>query len=329
MTLSRGPAASSASQCSHVMRGGDSPASPGGAASPPVRSRRNSCTSYDLAGLSRAPLSPAEGDALVSSVIVAMASDMLRTLGLAFREFRGVGDLPAGWESAETATPLLEGGLTLYAIVGIRDPLRKVRGWGWGRGWIMRLPSPPSPALDVGRQGTLRKVTRGGQSSVDSAHPLPTSLPQESVAQVQRAGVKVRTHSLSLPVVPAHSHPPLALAPGQVRMVTGDNKVTAAAVARECGILSVVAPPSADSSSAAPVPPPRDLVLEGPLFRALTPAQLDEVLPLLAVLARCSPRDKNIFVRRLNGNLPRTAAEWAMDHPGCDWVTQRDLLLPG
>ena len=28
------------------------------------------------------------------------------------------------------------------------------------------------------------------------------------------------------------------------------------------------------------------------------------------VMARSSPRDKNMLVRRLNGNLPKNAAEW-------------------
>lgn len=51
-----------------------------------------------------------------------------------------------------------------------------------------------------------------------------------------------------------------------VRMVTGDNLETAKAIATECGILS-------DGG----------LAMEGPDFRQLTPAQLDEVLPKLQV----------------------------------------------
>ncbi len=80
----------------------------------------------------------------------------------------------------------------------------------------------------------------------------------------------------------------------------------------------------------------------------LTPSQLDAILPTLQVLARSSPKDKNILasdndytllplifhilclqVRRLNGNLPRTAAEWQEEHPDNDWGTERDKLLPG
>jgi haloacid dehalogenase-like hydrolase len=99
----------------------------------------------------------------------------------------------------------------------------------------------------------------------------------------------------------------------RVRMVTGDNKITASAIARECGILS-----RSD-----------DIVMEGPVFRTLTPAQLDQVLPRLAVLARSSPKDKMILVRRLNGNLPHNEEKWKLDHPDSDWNTDRDRLLPG
>jgi magnesium-transporting ATPase (P-type) len=52
-----------------------------------------------------------------------------------------------------------------------------------------------------------------------------------------------------------------------VRMVTGDNVTTARAIARECGIIK------SDS----------DLVIEGPVFRRMTPAQVDAILPRLKV----------------------------------------------
>jgi magnesium-transporting ATPase (P-type) len=65
-------------------------------------------------------------------------------------------------------------------------------------------------------------------------------------------------------------------------------------------------------------------------FRKLTPAQLDEVLPRLQVLARSSPEDKHMLVQRLNGGLmPKNEQEWLEVHPGKNWATQRDLLLPG
>lgn len=72
------------------------------------------------------------------------------------------------------------------------------------------------------------------------------------------------------------------------------------------------------------------LAMTGEEFRKLTPAQLDEKLPVLQVLARSSPEDKHILVQRLNGGLmPKTREQWEEVHPGKDFDTQRDLLLPG
>lgn len=98
-----------------------------------------------------------------------------------------------------------------------------------------------------------------------------------------------------------------------VRMITGDNIHTAQAIARDCGILT-----------------PGGLAIEGPVFRSLTPAQLDELLPRIQVMARSSPEDKYLMVTRLNGaNLPKDKASWEEKHPGRDWEEEKDLLLPG
>ncbi|KAM0487017.1 hypothetical protein ACHAPX_000284 [Trichoderma viride] len=75
-----------------------------------------------------------------------------------------------------------------------------------------------------------------------------------------------------------------------VRMVTGDNKITAQAIAKECGILQ------ADS-----------LVMEGPDFRNLSKLKQNEIIPKLHVLARSSPEDKRILVKRLK-DLGETVA---------------------
>lgn len=75
-----------------------------------------------------------------------------------------------------------------------------------------------------------------------------------------------------------------------VRMVTGDNVLTASAIASECGIRT------------------KDgIVMEGPKFRQLSDEQMDEILPRLQVLARSSPEDKRILVSRLK-HLGETVA---------------------
>lgn len=66
------------------------------------------------------------------------------------------------------------------------------------------------------------------------------------------------------------------------RMVTGDNIITARAIATECGIFTE-----------------GGIVMEGPEFRRLSEAELDATIPRLQVLARSSPEDKRILVTRL------------------------------
>lgn len=67
-----------------------------------------------------------------------------------------------------------------------------------------------------------------------------------------------------------------------VRMVTGDNVLTAKAIAEDCGILV-----------------PGGLVMEGPTFRKLSKRDMDAAIPKLCVLARSSPDDKRRLVKRL------------------------------
>ncbi|KAJ8121882.1 hypothetical protein ONZ43_g1779 [Nemania bipapillata] len=66
-----------------------------------------------------------------------------------------------------------------------------------------------------------------------------------------------------------------------VRMVTGDNAVTAQAIATECGIYT------------------DGLIMEGPAFRVLSDEEMNERIPRLQVLARSSPEDKRILVAKL------------------------------
>lgn len=84
-----------------------------------------------------------------------------------------------------------------------------------------------------------------------------------------------------------------------VRMVTGDNVVTAKAIATECGIYT------------------DGIVMEGPVFRALSEEQMNEVLPKLQVLARSSPEDKRILVTSLRalGEIVAVTGDGTNDGP--------------
>ncbi|KAK9356401.1 hypothetical protein V1505DRAFT_369855 [Lipomyces doorenjongii] len=66
-----------------------------------------------------------------------------------------------------------------------------------------------------------------------------------------------------------------------VRMVTGDNVVTAKAIATDCGIYT------------------GGVVMTGPEFRAMNAKERDAMIPKLQVLARSSPQDKRLLVQRL------------------------------
>ncbi|KAF6802691.1 plasma membrane calcium-transporting atpase 2 [Colletotrichum sojae] len=76
-----------------------------------------------------------------------------------------------------------------------------------------------------------------------------------------------------------------------VRMVTGDNIITAQAIATECGIYT-----GGDC-----------IIMEGPVFRKLSEANMNATLPKLQVLARSSPEDKRILVTKLK-DLGETVA---------------------
>lgn len=74
------------------------------------------------------------------------------------------------------------------------------------------------------------------------------------------------------------------------RMVTGDNILTAKAIARECGIFTA-----------------GGVALEGPEFRKMSHAEQCAIIPKLQVLARSSPEDKRTLVKRLKEMGERVA----------------------
>lgn len=84
------------------------------------------------------------------------------------------------------------------------------------------------------------------------------------------------------------------------RMVTGDNIITAKAIATECGIYT-----------------PGGVALEGQEFRKMTRAMQQSVLPNLQVLARSSPEDKKTLVKRLKemGQIVAVTGDGTNDAP--------------
>lgn len=90
-----------------------------------------------------------------------------------------------------------------------------------------------------------------------------------------------------------------------VRMVTGDNLITAKAISKSCNILT-----------------PEDLsneyaTMEGPTFRKLSPEKRREIVPQIKVLARSSPEDKRILVDTLRkaGEVVAVTGDGTNDAP--------------
>ncbi|KAF9104595.1 hypothetical protein BGX27_010036 [Mortierella sp. AM989] len=162
----------------------------------------------------------------VHKTIISYATQSLRTIGIAYRDFESWP--PADVQLIDGEVPfaaVAESNLTLIGVVGIEDPLRE-------------------------------------------------GVP-EAVLACQRAGVFVR-------------------------MVTGDNILTAKSIATQCGIYTQ-----------------GGIIMEGPKFRLLSDDEMDAVIPRLQVLARSSPEDKKILVGRLKalGEIVAVTGDGTNDGP--------------
>uniref|UniRef100_A0A0D9XJS0 Calcium-transporting ATPase n=1 Tax=Leersia perrieri TaxID=77586 RepID=A0A0D9XJS0_9ORYZ len=86
-----------------------------------------------------------------------------------------------------------------------------------------------------------------------------------------------------------------------VKMVTGDNLLTARAIAKECGIIT--------SES--------DVIIEGHVFRAMSPSQQLAIVDDIRVMARSLPLDKLTLVQRLKqkGHVVAVTGDGTNDAP--------------
>ncbi|OGE47612.1 hypothetical protein PENARI_c040G02830 [Penicillium arizonense] len=194
--------------------------------------------------------------------LVKGASEIL--LGYSSRVWMPTGEVRLNRVAREHLEHVIE----MYAKQSLRTISLITREFSqWPPHNAVSAEDPTSANLDL----LLEEMTFLGVVGIQD--PIRPGVP-EAVAKCQHAGVSVR-------------------------MVTGDNMVTAKAIATDCGIYT------------------DGIVMEGPVFRTLTDRQFQETLPQLQVLARSSPEDKRILVSKLRemGEIVAVTGDGTNDGP--------------
>ncbi|KAI9343497.1 cation transporting ATPase, partial [Obelidium mucronatum] len=220
-----------------------------------------------------------------TSIIEGFALQSLRTICLAYREF-----------SVEEFNALVNGPLR-EKVVAARKAERAAEKLGNTAAANEGLLRAPEPAF-------LTATTPGSSalglpsSGTDSTSFVESHVSEEEII----TEADVLGHALALNEFGGHGlivgsivgiEDPLRVGVPEavkacqdagvfVRMVTGDNIMTAKSIATKCGIYSK-----------------GGLVMEGEYFRTLNDEQMAEMIPKLQVLARSSPMDKQILVSKL------------------------------
>lgn len=209
----------------------------------------------------------------VDAVITRFAEQALRTISLAHRDFHVASWPPAGLESERNPKEV--------------DPMKIF-------GNPVDSKESAGTTSNSANDGAIPHITlnediRGGDFVLDGIvgiqDPLRPGV-RDAIAQCGRAGVRVR-------------------------MVTGDNVLTARAIARNCGIL-----PEKGSAGSADADTGSSC-MEGPTFRRLTHSQRLVAVPKLCVLARSSPEDKRVLVQTLQelGEVVAVTGDGTNDAP--------------
>ncbi|KAJ3103218.1 hypothetical protein HDU96_009373 [Phlyctochytrium bullatum] len=230
-----------------------------------------------------------------NEIIGRFADQSLRTIAIAYREF-----------SEEEFLALLRGKIRdkfMELRKAERDEQKRASASAATEGLLIDHPVPRSPITPIpstpliataDQKPSFLSVADAGietrsfeTRSEEGEEPTDSELLAHNIALDELAGKGLLCAAVVGIEDPLRPGVAEAVADCQragvfVRMVTGDNILTARSIASKCGIFTK-----------------GGLVMEGSYFRKLTDAERMALLPRLQVLARSSPTDKQLLVSNL------------------------------